>query len=1255
MKNKIISYLNKTHGFKTARRGIVLALTLALLSYNFGSGVLQSLGATGTDAPTCGLEDHVHTHDCYASVLACDHTEGPDGSAPIHDGTCYISQTICGMQEHVHTDECYTEAVENTVSGSDAQKPLSLVSISNDILALETSEPKEVEIDNTKYFTNTLYIKTTNSGSEAVSYQKWADNPTVTSQLEIGDEFAIMAVMAADDLVLYEAGTDNVRWPNTNECGFKSDDITITNPSNTRYTPDRDETIYWKLEATCQTLRVGSGFKVNLINNNKEAVDSSPAIKVDAVDAINETIFVKTAYGPVNKDTATNMLTGEWKANNSQYNYYPLYVGETLEIAAQEGSRGQSWTIDKIEGSELEPSLTTYEDTTTSYFATTPGKYKITLNGSANSPLSTFYFKVIYPIYVNTAVGEIHKDKVHEYVYTALNYNEAPDVYLTDNEGNPLYVKNAGKDPGKYIMYVDDTIELTAYYAASDSQTPDFDVPGSTNLSKGETLRDDADSINNVAFKKATATFTAMSSGDVSITFGNETFYIYVRSNDNPATVNHFDIEIADRGTEEGEIITRRADGSVESVTIIYNAFVSGVNNCKIYNNEGKTIGELGSDEYWERGTPGTPQYELTSAYWTNGEVLTDEDKKPLPEGQWIVRSRNIPMSNVESVVFDIEILLKPLNDSSNAKDITIPSVTVPMTPRQILDALNKCPNHSGLDFTIQSNFSFASVEPMAKKILNGSDLTQGRFKFGLYDSDDNLISEATNKQNGDVIFDALYFSNSNDDASKTYDYYIKEIDDQQTGVQYDTNIYRMRVSFAPNQTSGVNIPVVSYDFLDGDEWRPYTGTIPEFTNTYTAPTPDEVEFNAHKTLVNTSGSPLDLTQWQFTFGLWTTSDLSLEPSETFNNDKYGNVSFGKFKYTSEDFDKSNKYVYYIKEMTGDVKNIEFDTTIYRITVNLEENLDEGKIVANATYAYSQDGGNRYIPYPGGNTLQFVNKNMATTTPPPPELEVPTVHKTLTNANGYRLNLKQGQFSFGLYTNLSGEPVDTARNDQNGYVSFDIDKLNITSDDLGQSNEKDFYYYIKEINDKQTGIKYDTTIYRMTVSLKKNPSTGTITSTVKYAYSKNGGNSWSTYTGSTPEFVNIDTTAPVDVTVEKVWDDNNSKDRPESVVIQLLKGDNTVYGEVTLSKSNKWQYTWESLDGAVEWSVQEVNIPDGYTAKYDKNTKNGLHFTVTNMAALPQTGQLNWPIPVLFGCGLILITLGSIWERSGGKKKPDEN
>lgn len=110
---------------------------------------------------------------------------------------------------------------------------------------------------------------------------------------------------------------------------------------------------------------------------------------------------------------------------------------------------------------------------------------------------------------------------------------------------------------------------------------------------------------------------------------------------------------------------------------------------------------------------------------------------------------------------------------------------------------------------------------------------------------------------------------------------------------------------------------------------------------------------------------------------------------------------------------------------------------------------------------------------------------------------------------------------------------------------------------------------------------------------------------------------------------------PETITVKKVWSDNG-KNRPTSVTVALYNGKEQVE-TVTLSKSNSWTYTWEQLDGLGDWSVKEINVPKGYKATYKE--KDGVT-TITNTASLIQTGQLNWPIPVLGGLGVLLVLFG---------------
>ena len=125
-------------------------------------------------------------------------------------------------------------------------------------------------------------------------------------------------------------------------------------------------------------------------------------------------------------------------------------------------------------------------------------------------------------------------------------------------------------------------------------------------------------------------------------------------------------------------------------------------------------------------------------------------------------------------------------------------------------------------------------------------------------------------------------------------------------------------------------------------------------------------------------------------------------------------------------------------------------------------------------------------------------------------------------------------------------------------------------------------------------------------------------------------------------------TYPLDITVHKVWSNDNGKARPSSVTVTLYNGD-IAYDRVRLSAHNNWTYTWKDPNAYGNWQVIETNIPKGYVPSYSVS---GNIVTVTNTRSLIQTGQLNWPIWVLGGAGLALVALGGAMLV---KKKKENN
>ncbi len=157
-----------------------------------------------------------------------------------------------------------------------------------------------------------------------------------------------------------------------------------------------------------------------------------------------------------------------------------------------------------------------------------------------------------------------------------------------------------------------------------------------------------------------------------------------------------------------------------------------------------------------------------------------------------------------------------------------------------------------------------------------------------------------------------------------------------------------------------------------------------------------------------------------------------------------------------------------------------------------------------------------------------------------------------------------------------------------------------------------------------------------------------------------------------PKFDTSEIPETVTRKVLKIWEDDGKEEkRPEEITVNLYK-DNEVYDTVKLNEENRWNYTWENLDGKAEWKITEVPV-EGYKATVSRE---GITFVLTNTVLpeddetsdgettdgettdgetpdkptgdsnLPQTGLLWWPVILLLTIGLLFVALGLIRRRS---------
>ena len=146
-----------------------------------------------------------------------------------------------------------------------------------------------------------------------------------------------------------------------------------------------------------------------------------------------------------------------------------------------------------------------------------------------------------------------------------------------------------------------------------------------------------------------------------------------------------------------------------------------------------------------------------------------------------------------------------------------------------------------------------------------------------------------------------------------------------------------------------------------------------------------------------------------------------------------------------------------------------------------------------------------------------------------------------------------------------------------------------------------------------------------------------------------------------------------DIPIEKIWLDNENESgaRPESITVRLIK-DGGIYRELELTEETDWKGVFSDVPSDASYSITEKEVQD-YSAAYSKGDDNG--FIITNTftpgntsigiptkpfvpaltdentssadeasepIAIPQTGNLNWPVPVLAVSGIIFLIIGFV-------------
>lgn len=94
---------------------------------------------------------------------------------------------------------------------------------------------------------------------------------------------------------------------------------------------------------------------------------------------------------------------------------------------------------------------------------------------------------------------------------------------------------------------------------------------------------------------------------------------------------------------------------------------------------------------------------------------------------------------------------------------------------------------------------------------------------------------------------------------------------------------------------------------------------------------------------------------------------------------------------------------------------------------------------------------------------------------------------------------------------------------------------------------------------------------------------------------------------------------PETVNVRKVWVIDDGGQRPDSVSVQLMRDGEPFGDPVTLNDANDWSHAWNDLESGHNWTVVELNVPDGFKATVSQS---GDTFTIINDDTTEETTEI---------------------------------
>ena len=132
---------SQEHRRRRRRHRVLSALAMVMVFCTVYTLIMPALTLEGRGAPLCGIEEHVHTEECYGGMeLTCGLEEVSEEEAAnghVHTDECYelVPAQPCELPEgegHTHTDECYETRI---------------VTVGHELICDQWDDPEHVHTD----------------------------------------------------------------------------------------------------------------------------------------------------------------------------------------------------------------------------------------------------------------------------------------------------------------------------------------------------------------------------------------------------------------------------------------------------------------------------------------------------------------------------------------------------------------------------------------------------------------------------------------------------------------------------------------------------------------------------------------------------------------------------------------------------------------------------------------------------------------------------------------------------------------------------------------------------------------------------------------------------------------------------------------------------------------------------------------------------------------------------------------------------